>query len=233
MRIEATYPLSAQSKDYIKLAAVIGATIGGGAGLMAWGSEADQPHATFWQKLATFSKYVLAPATIGAGIGAGIAYLTTHEANFESMQKALAQTEITSDFEIAMKDGAVLDDFQKAHINNKYPLHKSYENLNNALKSIQSLKQKLPNIINSGIDTIAGNAQDMLASIKAYEPALLDWMHKIKINAAYTAESQIKTIEMVGREVANAINYNAWVRRYNATRPVHYHLQPRTIVVRR
>ena len=47
---QATYPLSVQSKDYIKLAAVIGAAIGGGCGLAAWASEDDAPRATIWQK---------------------------------------------------------------------------------------------------------------------------------------------------------------------------------------
>lgn len=230
--MRATYPLSQQSKDYIALAAVIGAGVGGGFGLMAWASQDDAPRATFWQKVVNFSKNVLTPATIGAGVGAGIAYFTTHESNFSSMENTLNQTELQSDFELAMKDGALINDFQKNHLEANYPLHRSYERLMSALKTIKSLKQKLPAVINSGIDSIAPHAKKMLEDIQNYnyEAKLIAWAHKIKTDAAYTAESTRQTIEMVGHNVASAIRYNAWV---NEHRHCHPHLQPRRIVVYR
>lgn len=225
--VHATYPLSAQSKDYIKLAAVIGASVGGGCGLVAWASEDDAPRASFWQKVVKFSKYVLAPATIGAGIGAGIAYLTTHEAHFESMENTLAQTQIQSDFELAMKDGAAINDFQKLHINSKYPLHKSYQRLLSTLDTLKSLKQKLPAIVNSGIDSIAPQAKVMLDNLKDYETKLVNWISRIKTDGAYTAESKVKTLEEAAQRVARAIHWNTYV---NANRPV-YHVHPRPLVI--
>lgn len=230
--VRATYSLSAQSKDYIQLAALIGASVGGGCGLIAWSSQDDMPHTTFWQKVVQFGKYVLTPATIGAGIGAGIAFLTTHESKLQTMENTLAKTEMQSDFELAMKEGTELNDFKELHFDAKYPLHSSYDRLVSALNTIKSLKKKLPAIVNSGIDTIAPQAKKMLEDIQVYnyEAQLLKWIHTIKNNAAYASETACKTIELVGHNVANAIRYNAWV---NANRHCYPHAQPRRIVVYR
>lgn len=224
---QATYPLSVQSKDYIKLAAVIGATIGGGCGLAAWASEDDAPRATIWQKIIKFSKFVLAPATIGAGIGAGIAYLTTHESNFASIEKTFAETEIKTDFELATSNGTAIDDFAKLNFDSKYPMHKSYQRLNSILSTIKSLKEKLPAIVNSGIDSIAPKAEELLKDLKSNETKLRDWIVQIKKDDGFTTESRLQTIEAAARRVADAINYNTFV---NANRP-HYHVHPRPALV--
>ncbi len=224
---QATYPLSTQSKDYIKLAALIGATVGGGCGLAAWASEDDAPRASIWQKVFKFSKFVLAPATIGAGIGAGIAYLTTHESNFASIEKTFAETEIKTDFELATSNGTEINDFAKLNFDSKYPMHKSYHRLNSILSTIKSLKEKLPAIVNSGIDSIAPKAEELLEDIKGYETKLTDWIFQIKKDTGFITETRLQTIEAAARRVADAINYNTWV---NANRP-HYHVHPRPAVV--
>ena len=224
---QAGYPLSVQSKDYIKLAALIGATVGGGCGLAAWASEDDAPRTSIWQKVAKFSKFVLAPATIGAGIGAGIAYLTTHESNFASIENTFAETELKTDFELATSNGTAIDDFAKLNFDSKYPMHKSYQRLNSILGTIKSTKEKLPAIINSGIDSIASKAQELLEDLKGYETQLTDWIFQIKQDTGFITESRLQTIEAAARRVANAIHYNTWA---HANRP-HYHVHPRPAVV--
>lgn len=188
------YPLSPQSKKFMQLAAVIGGSVGGLIGGLAYANTRiplQEKDKNFWEKFKDLSSYILFPAAAGAAIIGGGSYFFTSEYCLDWEQINLTNIENNPDFQAAMAggDSAVL----KKYRGNRFPTIPAYEKLTKLYNSLLSVNKRFWDLAHSGIPLVQTIAKSCLEKIKGYEETLSTVL--VQLKDQYLAESNVHAMQ--------------------------------------
>ncbi len=172
-------PLSPQSKQFMAIATLVGAGIGGLIGSISYANDRQERSQGFWAKCKNLAGFVLLPAAIGAAIAGGGSYFFTGEQYFLTGENKMNTALANGTFNI-LNDTDNLEKAKELYPREPFPSIALTNKLNSLYDLLDSAKASLITAMNSGIASISATAAGLIAAINGQQKRIGDWLMRLK-----------------------------------------------------
>jgi hypothetical protein len=189
-------PLSAQSKNFMLIAAAVGGTIGGALGIAMYADaqrlHPSKPEPGLWGKfkeLMRLSGYILVPAAIGAAVVGGGSYFFTYEKYAESAANNLIGFENDSLAQAVNYGENNIDALKReAGVSGRFSTVALRDRLKRLYDSLKTFKNDCVDLLQSGIDPVVKVGESCIESIKPYLESVSKALNNIENSKLYSNE---------------------------------------------